>query len=273
MKMTYNRLNLNGDGNSAGGSGNIGGVQIGVGLPTFLDEAVGGIAFGYNGGQYQQQRDSVDLHDFQFGLYAGANLWRRNFQIRGYVGGGYQEYAQRRYVTVDKDRFYASGDTDGSSITAAILLIRPVDVSERYLLKPTIGIESAHFSQAAFTETGNGMQLAFDKINFDRTMLRIGASSDYALQNMLIWSKFFVNVRVAGDKTAVSQQQFVGGPPSGYDFNAHSVGLGNVVFDLGVGGSYYLDVRRSKSLFMDYSAYLADYTNAHSITAGFLWNW
>ena len=273
VKMVYHRLNLDADGNSAGGTGNSGGIQLGVGLPTPTDEAVWGLAFGYTGGRFEQRGDSTDIHDVQLGLYAGANLFRRNFQVRGYIGGGYQDYTQLRRLTVGADRFYASGSPDGSSITGSLSFIRPVDVSEHFLLKPTIGIESAHFSQDAYSETGNGIQLTFDKLNFDRTMLRMGASSDYSLKNALIWSKLFVNVRVAGDKTAVSHNQFFGGRNDEYGFAAQSVSLGDVVFDLGLGGSYYLDARKSKSLFLDYSAYLTEYSNAHSISAGFFWNW
>lgn len=271
LETFYRYDKLDSDHNTTGGEGNRGGFVLGSGLPTISRESLLGISIGYAGGEYKQSGSQVDLDDFQFGLYGGMNLLNRNLQIRGYVGYGIQDYSMDRSIrfgALNTHRNHAS--MDGTSISAALVLVRPMDMSDTWMLKPSFGIDFERVEQDGFTETGSvGTGWVYDDASFSRTMLRLGFTSDHQFQRIEVSGRFIYGIKVAGDKYASSRHYVPGSPQS--NFNVSSVDIGSSVFDFGIGGNYGLNRSRSALLFLDYNATITENSSAHVGSLGILW--
>ncbi|MDR1963029.1 MAG: autotransporter domain-containing protein [Planctomycetaceae bacterium] len=268
----YNYTKYNADGNAPGGDGNLGGFYMGTAFPTPFKESLLGISFGYSAGQYKQGLDKVDLGNFQIGLYGGINLFERNLQLRGFVGYGIQDYKMSRNIRIAP---YlptpVSGKTDGNSISAALYLVRPVDISERFLAKPMLGIDLERLTQDGFTENGdfNAVLLSYDDVTLLRTMFRLGITGDYVFRRVGLTGRFMYGLKIAGDKTAAAQHHFLN--PADASFRVESVNLGSSQFDLGFGSRIGLNRLQTALLFLDYNAALSKNSNSHTASLGLLW--
>jgi uncharacterized protein with beta-barrel porin domain len=267
----YNYTKLDADGNAPGGHGSRGGFYMGMGLPTASRESLFGISFGYSAGQYKQSLDKVDLNDFQIGLYGGMNLFSRNLQLRGYIGYGIQNYdIDRNVQIIPYDPVPVSGKTDGNSISAALYFIRPVDISERFLVKPTLGFDMERLTQDGFTENGfQGVTLTYDKTSLTRTMFRLGISGDYVFRRIELNGRFMYGLKLTGDNTVAGNHRFQN--PANTPFRVDSVNLGSNLFDLGFGGNISLNQIRTVLLFLDYNTTLGKNSNTHTASLGLLW--
>ncbi|MDR1142322.1 MAG: autotransporter domain-containing protein [Planctomycetaceae bacterium] len=266
----YNYTTLDADGNAPGGNGSRGGFYAGMGLPTPSKESLWGISFGYSSGQYKQSLDKTDLGDFQIGFYGGMNLFARNLQLRGYIGYGIQDYEINRKVQIiPYEPLPVSGKTDGNSISAALYFIRPVDISERFLVKPTLGFDMERLAQDGFTEHGfEGVTLSYDKTSLTRTMFRLGITGDYVFQRAELTGRLLYGLKITGDNTAAANHHFQN--PANIPFRIDSVNLGSSLFDLGFGGNIALNQIRTSLLFLDYNATIGKNSNAHTASLGLL---
>ncbi len=265
----YNHLNLRSDSNASGGKGDRAGFNLGAEW-TPTNETLFGWTFGYGNGGYTQDDGHLVINDYQFGLYGGANLFKRNFQVRGYVGYGHLDFTQDRRVSLPGAYYTARGSTPGDSISASLMLVRPVDLSDRFLFKPTFSIDFERVSQKGFTEYGDpGIRLSYDSAEFARTMLRFGASGERSFQRGSIWGRLFYGVKVAGDNVAVSMNRFAG--TSGPDVSVYSVDIGDSVFDLGFGGKHSLNAAQSVLMFVDYNGSFAKRSDSHTGSFGIIW--
>ena len=267
----YNYTHLANDGNTPGGHGNRGGFFAGTALPSPSKESLLGISVGYSAAEYKQGRDKTDLADFRIGLYGGVNLFSRNLQLRGYVGYGIQDYEHNRAVQVGQyEPLSTSGKTDGDSMSAAIYLIRPIDMSDRYLLKPMIGFDMERISQDGFTEKGiDAVILNYDDVTLDRVMWRLGLTGDYQFDRFELTGRFIYGLKVSGDNTVRSTHRFMS--PGNDPFTIQSVNIGDYAFDLGLGGNWTLNRSRSALLFFDYNANLTKNSGIHTTSLGILW--
>ncbi|MDR2757298.1 MAG: autotransporter domain-containing protein [Planctomycetaceae bacterium] len=266
----YNYTKLNADGNAPGGNGNRGGFYIGMALPTASKESLLGLSVGYSAGRYEQSLDKVNLGDFQIGLYGGINLFARNLQLRGYIGYGIQSYEiDRNVLIIPYQPFPVSGKTDGDSISAALHFVRPVDISERFLVKPVLGFDLERLTQDGFTENGfAGGTLTYDETSLTRTMFRLGITGDYVFQRVELTGRFMYGLKITGENTAGSNHHFQN--PANLPFRTDSIDLGSHLFDLGFGGNISLNKIKTTLLFLDYNTTLGKNSNSHTASLGLL---
>ena len=265
----YNHLNLRSDGNASGGLGDRYGANIGVEW-TPTHETLFGWTFGYAYNSFTQNNGHLHINDYQFGLYGGANLFKRNFQLRGYVGYGHLDFTHDRYVSLPNDSYTAHGSTPGDSLSASLMLIRPVDLSDRFMFKPAFGIDVERISQKGFQEYGDpAILLSYSGTDYLRTMLRFGASGEHSFRRGTIWGRLFYGLRVAGDTAAFSRNQFVGITEPGVA--VYSINVGDSVFDVGLGGKRSLNAAKTLWLFGDYNGSFTKRSESHAGSLGFLW--
>lgn len=267
----YNYTKLNADGNASGGNGSRGGFYLGMALPALSKESLWGLSFGYSAGRYEQSLDKVNLGDFQIGIYGGMNLFARNLQVRGYIGYGIQNYEIDRNIQIlPYQPFAVSGKTDGNSISAALYFIRPVDVSECFLVKPVLGFDLERLTQDGFTENGlEGGILTYDKTSFTRTMFRLGITGDYVFRRIELTGRFMYGLRLIGKNTVNSNHYFQN--PANLPFRTDSINLGSHLFDLGFGGNISLNSIKTTLLFLDYNTTFGKNSNSHTASLGLLW--
>ncbi len=268
----YQFSRLKADGNAPGGEGHRGGFYGGFGLPAFWRESVLGVSVGYTTSRYKQWDDKTDISDLQIALYGGTNLFHRNLQLRAYIGGGFQDYDMERTVQLEN---YAplpvAGDAEGSSVAAALYLLRPVDLSNNLLLKGLLGVDFEYLKQDGFTETGAAPAiLQYDDVSLSRTLLRLGLLGDYDCGRNELYGRFLLGIKLAGDDHATSTHRFAHTADS--NFNVDSVNLKGVAVDLGLGGKVALNDAKTRLLFVDYNTHFTSNTNSHAVSLGFLWN-
>ena len=265
----YNHTSLRSDGNASGGLGDRFGFYLGnEWTPTY--ETLFGWAFGYANGSFTQDTSHLRINDYQFGLYGGANLFNRNLQLRGYIGYGHLDFTHDRRVTLRDTLYAAHGSTPGDSVSASLMFVRPVDLSDRFLFKPTFAVDFERISQKGFREYGNsGIVLSYDGAEFQRLMLRLGASGEHSLPRGSIWGRLYYGVRVAGDTAAQSRTRFVGVTEPGVA--VYSVNIGDSVFDVGLGGKHSLNTTKSFWIFGDYNGSFTKRSDSHTGSMGFIW--
>ena len=265
----YTHLNLRSDGNASGGLGNRFGINLGIEwTPTY--ETLFGWTFGYANNGFTQDNGHLVINDYQFGLYGGANMFKRNFQVRGYVGYGHLDFTHDRRVSLPDAYHTVHGTTPGDSVSASLMLIRPVDLSDQFLFKPTFGVDFERITQKGFSEYGDpGIRLSYDGAEFQRLMLRAGASGERLFRRGSLWGRIFYGVKVAGDTTALSHIRLVG--TTGPSAETRSVNIGNSAFDVGFGGKHSLNAAKSLWLFADYNGNFAKRSDSHTGSLGFLW--
>lgn len=253
--------------------------------------AVGAIA-AYTDTKLKQTGDKVDSDDYMLGAYfvfAPMN----EFEIKTYIGLGFQEYDMNRYIrngnivydhiTGDKginDRYRS--DTKGNSFNFSLELSRPLMLHPTFILRPTLGVDAQHIWQNGFSENdfemwndsyGTGYYgLKFKRMHFDRILCRAGFSSETTGPRGGIRMRAFYVTDVGGNDYPESKQVFKTG---GEQFLIRGTKLSRNYLNLGVGANLWLDGERTCSLFFDYDSNIYNCSRkiyAHSISAGFVQN-
>lgn len=250
--------------------------------------AIGAIT-AYADGTLKQTGDKVESDDYTLGLYfVGAPY--NEFEIKTYIGLGVQEYDMNRYVrnaniiyngnTGINDTYRS--DTKGMSFNFSFELARPLMLHPTFILRPTLGIDVQHIWQSGFTENdlsyispswgSNFYALSFNRMHYDRTLLRAGFSSETSGCRGGIRMRTFYVTNVGGDDLPFSTQRFA--TDTNY-FDIRGTKIAKNYINLGIGANLWLDGERTSTLFFDYDSNIytsSKKTYAHSLSIGFTQN-
>ncbi|MDR2170157.1 MAG: autotransporter outer membrane beta-barrel domain-containing protein [Planctomycetaceae bacterium] len=253
------------DGNSSGYSTYVNGGILG-GEWNLTQHSALGLTLGYGNGATNSGRDKVRVNDYFMGLYLVATPYNQ-YEFKAYFGVGRQEYTM--YHTIFNstlkdsntgqiigifDKYY--GRTDGTTINMSYELTRPVKITERFILRPTIGVDTQHAWQGAFTEevlssTNNGLYaLSFDSMYLNHNMVRLGLNSESIGPRGSLWLRGFYNLNFGGNSYPTSKVRFAKG---GEKFDVRGANIGLDALNIGVGFHLWLNAEHSASLITDFN--------------------
>jgi uncharacterized protein with beta-barrel porin domain len=289
--FTQTFFNAESDGNSDSYNISRSGFMVGGEWNLTPYSAIGAIA-AYSNSRLKQISDKVESDDYVLGTYFVCAPFNE-FEFKTYIGLGFQEYDMDRYVrnahiiydsvTGAKgiNDYYVS-DTKGNTLNLSLELARPLMLHPTFILRPTLGFDMQYLWQNSFTERDfSGISdvygsyrygLRYNRMSFNRSLLRVGFSSETTGSRGGIRMRAFYVTKVAGDDVPVSNVAFVGTENT---FNVRGVDLGKNFLTLGVGANYWLDGEKTCSAFLDYDANLYN-TNkkvdVHTFSIGVLQN-
>jgi uncharacterized protein with beta-barrel porin domain len=173
-------------------------------------------------------------------------------------------------------------NTKGNTFNLSLELARPLMLHPTFILRPTLGFDLQYLWQNAFAERDYSAiadaygsyryGLQYNRMNFNRSILRVGFSSETSGTRGGIRMRAFYNTNLGNKNTPISEVAFVG---TGNVFRIHGVDLGKNFLSLGVGANYWLDGEKTSSFFLDYDANIYNTkqkVDAHTFSIGFLQN-
>jgi hypothetical protein len=289
--FTQTYFNAESDGNSDNYNISRSGVMVGGEWNLTPYSAIGAIA-AYNNSTLKQTGDKLKSDDYILGTYFVCAPFNE-FEFKSYIGLGFQEYDMDRHVRNENivynsitgakgifERYHSN--TKGNTFNLSFELARPLMLHPTFILRPTLGFDLQSLWQNAFTEQdysaisdtyGNSRYgLRYNRMNFNRSILRIGFSSETSGSRGGIRMRAFYNTNLGNKNVPISEVAFVG---TGNVFRIHGVDLGKNFLSLGVGANYWLDGEKTSSLFLDYDANIYNTkqkVDAHTFSIGFLQN-
>jgi uncharacterized protein with beta-barrel porin domain len=225
-----------------------------------------GLSFGYGNGATNSGDDKVRVNDYFIGLYFVATPFNQ-YEFKAYVGLGRQEYTMNHTINNSNlkdsntglpigifERYY--GRTDGTTINTSYELTRPIMITERFIVRPTIGVDSQYAWQSGFTEealstTSNGLYLlSFDDMYLNHNMVRLGINSESIGPRGSLWLRGFYNLNFGGHGYPTSRARFVNG---GDKFDIRGADIGWDAINLGIGFHLWMNAEHSASFIFDYN--------------------
>ncbi|MDR1483713.1 MAG: autotransporter outer membrane beta-barrel domain-containing protein [Planctomycetaceae bacterium] len=253
------------DGNSAGYSTYVNGGIMG-GEWNITPHSALGLTVGYGNGATNSGRDKVRVNDYFAGLYFVATPFNQ-YEFKAYIGLGRQEYTMFHTIFNSTlkdsntgqvigifDRYF--GRTDGMTINTSYELTRPIMITERFILRPTFGVDSQHAWQSGFTEevlssTNNGLYaLSFDDMYLNHNMVRLGLNSESIGPRGSLWLRGFYNFNFGGSSFPTSRARFTQGSNK-FDIRGADIGLDAI--NLGIGFHLWLNAEHSASFITDFN--------------------
>ena len=260
----YAGSDVRGGGNA--GSYNISqtGVMFG-GHMDFGRHSAFGMVIGYSDPVLTQYQARYTANDYHIGFYGGTYV-QCKYELKGYLGFGFQDYTTRR--TTGLAGVNQSGRTAGSNFAMSFELARPLDDERGGLWRPYLALDLNNVQQDAYREFGNASAFQYDDASLTKTFFRLGVNREINRNHWKIRSGMAYSTQLGGQstpesyerRTATSQWYTQYGTDTGRDFIHGNVGL-----------EYFLNCRRTTSLFSDYSIQASRRATDYLVTLGFRW--
>ncbi|MDO4628139.1 MAG: autotransporter outer membrane beta-barrel domain-containing protein [Planctomycetia bacterium] len=255
------------------------------------DSLSAGILFAYSGPEMNQSgrfegydtigqggyASNIDMEDFQFALHFEKLLgWRQDWEFNAFIGGGAQSLDWQRTVYFNNIGHQFTGETTGNTFTATFYLAKRLQLSDRLVLRPTVGFDSEHNWMYGFDEQGNAidnpdMMMAvhsqafhYDRIEYSRNTIRVGMSAAFTpchKQGGLSARIFYGHQLDEDDAATVHMTNNMG------DWMVQGAAMGRDSWTLGAGGYWYFDDAQTLSISADYNAVLYDNASTQNVTA------
>ena len=251
------------------------GISIGYDVLNAMGTTAG-ITFDYSQPYLYSSWDDAHQHieqgNYSLGLYMKRDFYN-DFQLSGYVGGGYQSMASKRAVdlngisnTLGIDQYYKT-DFTGGNIAASIQLARNLRMYNWMVVRPLVQFDTQQVWMNESQETGRAIALNYDKTKWNRTFVRAGIETETNTQLARFTSRFIYANQIAGDSAPEMTASFVG-DTSGSTMTVTGVDLGKSYFDAGVGALGYLDCGYHCSISGNYDFTASDQSTAHAGSVG-----
>lgn len=258
----------------------------------FDDTTSGGILFSYTqpestqGGLYEFDDDvssgyqtKINMDDFQFALHFEkviGDAW----ELSLFAGGGAQTLDWERTVLDNGKLFSFNGDSTGNTVTATAYLARRIDLSEHFVIRPTIGIDSEHSWLFGFEENAIGdhgiasdnmivmsQRYIYDTIQYSRNSGRLGLTTTWSgpRERGGLVGRIFYGVQLGGDDAAFITMKSTSEARQPWEITQEGHTMGGESLNLGMGGYLFLNRDKTLTLNGDYNVLM--YKNATSQNA------
>ncbi|MDR0703693.1 MAG: autotransporter-associated beta strand repeat-containing protein [Planctomycetaceae bacterium] len=218
------------------------GLQVGY---SFL--SANWLSFGVTAGveipQLKNGRDKIDASDGFLGLYFGKRIYGL-WELKGYLGGGTQNYTSYRNDTKYTYRSKYRGD----SFETNLELGRPI-LFGTLLVRPHFGFDLEYAAQQGATENKVSSEYrTYSNASLSQFYFRVGID----LEKRLSLGEVFLGIDYAnmiGGQTLPNVRVYYPAVKSGT--TVYGTTLGQNIVSIRGGGNYYLNAVRSKALFMN----------------------
>ncbi|MDR2115451.1 MAG: autotransporter-associated beta strand repeat-containing protein, partial [Planctomycetaceae bacterium] len=202
-----------------------------------------GVTAGVEIPQLKNGRDKIDVSDGFLGLYFGKRIYGL-WELKGYLGGGTQNYTSYRNDTKYTYRAKYRGD----SFETNIELGRPI-LFGTYLVRPHFGFDFEYAGQQGTTESKVSSEYrTYSNVSLTQLYFRVGID----VEKRLPLGEVFLGIDYAnmiGGQSLPSVKVYYPAVKSGT--TVYGTTLGQNIVSIRGGGNYYLNALRNKSLFMN----------------------
>ena len=230
-----------------------------------------GMTFQYSEPHLRQATGKVRVEDFEMGMYGLTRVADR-VDVKSYLGYSSQRYRFDRTVAFMNEQL--RGKTSGDTLSASVEMIRPIRVRQGVWLNPLAAVDFEQTWMQGYQESGGQTAQVYDKASLVRSMFRIGLNGDFNLQNGLVLKgRVQYGTQLNGLEYPVHGVRFVNGGADQRTAGIWGSRMGRDYVNLGLGGTWKLDNRGDKFLFVNYDAKLYDRATLHLGEAGFVRKW
>jgi hypothetical protein len=202
-----------------------------------------GVTAGVEIPQLKNGRDKIDVSDGFIGLYFGKRIYGL-WELKGYLGGGTQNYTSSRNDTKYTYRAKYRGD----SFETNIELGRPV-LFGTYLVRPHFGFDLEYAGQQGAVENkASNEYRTYSNTSLTQLYFRVGID----VEKRLPLGEVFLGIDYAnmiGGQSLPSVDVYYPTVKSGT--TVYGTTLGQNIVSIRGGGNYYLNEAKNKSLFMN----------------------
>ncbi|MDR2344453.1 MAG: autotransporter-associated beta strand repeat-containing protein, partial [Planctomycetaceae bacterium] len=202
-----------------------------------------GVTAGVEIPQLKNGRDKIDASDGFAGLYFGKRIYGM-WELKGYLGGGSQNYTSYRNDTKYTYRAKYRGD----SFETNLELGRPI-LFGTYLVRPHFGFDLEYAGQQGAVESNVSNEYrTYSNTSLTQFYFRVGID----VEKRLPLGEVFLGIDYAnmiGGQSLPSVEVYYPAVKSGT--TVYGTTLGQNIVSIHSGGNYYLNENRNKSLFMN----------------------
>ncbi len=125
--------------------------------------------------------DPMDVLTVQLGAYAGFEAGKLG--VEAYGGVGYNDFEQRRVISIGDFRDTSSGNWNGTHANASLRAGYDLDIGEKFWIRPAVSVDYLRLTEDAYQEDG-AMGLALDvakrtsELGGATAMVNLGAKLD-----------------------------------------------------------------------------------------------
>ncbi len=161
----------------------------GFGITGGIDTAVGpfhtvGVNLGFASTEIEDVvgfDEPMDVLTVQLGGYAGFSAG--DLGVEAYAGAGYNDFEQRRVISVGSFQDRATGDWKGTHYNASLRAGYDLEISKKFWARPAVSVDYLRLTEDAYQEDGAlGIALDVDKRTSElggaTAMINLGARFD-----------------------------------------------------------------------------------------------
>ncbi|GHT34818.1 hypothetical protein FACS189427_02860 [Planctomycetales bacterium] len=207
-----------------------------------------GLTAGAECPELKNSGDKITMSDGYLGLYYGQRL-QRNWEFKGYVGGGTQRYESKRFdaAYTYKTRYY------GESFQANVEFARPLR-TPYFVLRPLAGFDFEYVQQEAAYENRPGQnaeQRYYSKASLTQLFTKVGLDFQRPIRCGDAYFGISYSNMIAGDSQSVVGVYY---PKAGMSGKIRAASLGQNIFTFRLGANHYLNGRDYSILYWNFTA-------------------
>ncbi|MDR0871140.1 MAG: autotransporter-associated beta strand repeat-containing protein [Planctomycetaceae bacterium] len=218
------------------------GVQVGY---SFLSTnwLSMGITGGFEAPLLKNSYDKIELCDSYAGFYFGKRIYGM-WELKGYLGVGYQDYKSTRNDT----RYLYKAKYRGDTFETSIELGRPVLIGST-VWRGHFGFDLMYAgTQGAVENSESAEYRAYSSASLTRLYATVGIDAQQRYRRGDMFAGVAYSNRIGGQSMPEVSVFY---PASKSGTRLYGTNLGQNVFTIRGGGNYYFDDQRSRSLFVN----------------------
>jgi len=226
-----------------------------------------GMVIGYSDPVLTQYQARYTANDYHIGFYGGTYI-NCTYELKGYLGFGFQEYTSRRTADLAGTNPSVNGRTAGSNFAMSFEFARPLDDEQGGLWRPYLALDLNNVHQDGYREYGNAFAFQYDDASLTKTFFRLGVNREINRNHWKVRAGMAYSTQLGGQNIPASYERRVATPQW---YTQYGADTGRDFIHGNVGLEYYLNCRRTTSLYSDYNVQASRRATDYLVTLGFRW--
>jgi len=226
-----------------------------------------GMVIGYSDPVLTQYHARYTANDYHIGFYGGTYI-NSIYELKGYLGFGFQEYTTRRTADFTGENLLVSGRTAGSNFAMSFELARPLDDECGGLWRPYLALDLNNVHQDGYREYGDALAFQYDDASLTKTFFRLGVNREINQNHWKVRSGLAYSTQIGGQSAPESFERLAG---TTYGFTEYGTDTARNFLHGNVELEYFLNCRRTTSLFSDYNVQASRRATDYLVAIGFRW--
>ncbi len=226
-----------------------------------------GMVIGYSDPVLTQNSARHTANDYHIGFYGGTYI-KHTYELKGYLGFGFQEYTSRRTANVVGDVYSVDGRTAGGNFAMSFEFARPLYSECGGLWRPYLALDLNNVQQDGYTEYGDAIAFRYADASLTKTFFRLGINREIDRCNWKFRAGLAYSTQLGGQSAPESASQWYGTP---LGLTEYGVDTARDFIHGNVGLEYFLNRCRTTSLFSDYTVRASTRETDYLVTLGLKW--